>query len=285
MRFKNYIIEPHADLANAKLKGANLQGANLEGADLSGADLRRANLVGANLADANLVGANLKGAQLWGAEMLGADLHRANLDGANLEGSSLRKANLDGANLEGAKLIRRNYLSGTDLETIEKIAMSGKDSSGILTNQERKPYREISIALTNIMNQPGSFDDILLEESDQIIIPMKDNMVSVYGEVFKQITISYEATKKLKNYIYDAGGVTASSNKQNIFVIYPNGKAANIKHTFLFFRKYPKITAGSRIFVPKEPEKKGTDSVKAGLIISSISAFVTAAALAYQLTK
>ena len=189
------------------------------------------------------------------------------------------------ANLEGAKLIRRNYLSGTDLETIEKIAMSGKDSSGILSNQERKPYREISIALTNIMNQPGSIDDILLEESDQIIIPMKDNMVSVYGEVFKQITISYEATKKLKNYIYDAGGVTASSNKQNIFVIYPNGKAANIKHTFLFFRKYPKITAGSRIFVPKEPEKKGTDSVKAGLIISSISAFVTAAALAYQLTK
>jgi protein involved in polysaccharide export with SLBB domain len=189
------------------------------------------------------------------------------------------------ANLDGAKLIRRNYLSGTDLETIEKIAMSGKDSSGTLVGQEKKPYREISIALTNILNKPGTTDDIFLEESDQIIIPIKDNMVSVYGEVFKPITISYETTKKLKNYIYDAGGITTSANKQKIFVMYPNGKASNIKHTFLFFRKYPKITAGAKIFVPMKPEKKGTDTAKAGIIISSISAFITAAALAYQITK
>jgi protein involved in polysaccharide export with SLBB domain len=189
------------------------------------------------------------------------------------------------ANLDGAKLIRRNYLSGNDLETIEKIALSGKDSSGTLVSQEKKPYREISIALTNIMNKPGSTEDILLEESDQIIIPMKDNMVSVYGEVFKPITISYETSKKLKSYLHDAGGVTESSNKQNIFVIYPNGKAANIKHTFLFFKKYPKITAGSRIFVPKEEEKKGTDYAKFGLLVTGLSAFITAVALAYQITK
>ncbi len=190
------------------------------------------------------------------------------------------------ANIEGAKLVRKNYYGTTDLDVVEKIAeSSAKDSSGVIAEQERKPYREVSIALTKIINNPGSKDDILLEEGDQIIIPAYDNMVSVAGEVFKPLSISYDDDKNLKDYLFDAGGVTKSANRKRVFVVYPNGKAATTKTVFLFFKKYPTITAGTKIFVPKEPEKKGTDFGKAGVIVSALSGLITTLAIVYQISK
>jgi protein involved in polysaccharide export with SLBB domain len=190
------------------------------------------------------------------------------------------------ANIAGAKLVRRNYYGNTDLEVVEKIAASSaKDSSGVILEQERKPYREVSIALTKIMNSPGSKEDILLEEGDQIIIPAIDNMVSVSGEVFKPLSLSFEKSKNLRDYLYDAGGITKSGNKKRIFVVYPNGKAATTKHVLLIFRKYPEITAGCKIFVPKEPEKKEADYSRVGIIVAGFSAIITTMALVYQITK
>lgn len=192
------------------------------------------------------------------------------------------------ANINGARLIRRNYLhsSAEDFAVADKIAAStAKDSSGTILNEERKPYREVSIALTKIVSSPGSKEDLYLEEGDQIIIPSIDNMVSIAGEVFKPLSINYEQSKKLKEYISDAGGVTKSANKKRIFVIYPNGKAASIKKVALFFNKYPTITAGTKIFVPKEPEKRQIDLAKAGILISAFSALTTGLFFAFQITK
>lgn len=190
------------------------------------------------------------------------------------------------ANIEGAKLIRRNYTYKSELEMIEKIVKtSAKDSSGLIVENEEKPFREVTIALTKILERPGSKEDIFLEEGDQIIIPAFNNMISVSGEVLNPLSISYDESKSLKNYLYDAGGISKEANKNKIFVVYPNGKASATKHIFLFFRKYPRVTAGSKIFIPKQPEKKGTDYAKAGIVISAVSAFVTSIALAYQITK
>ncbi len=189
------------------------------------------------------------------------------------------------ANIAGAKLVRRNYGSA-DLEVVQKIAVSSaKDSSGVIIDQQTKPYREVSIALTKIINSPGSKEDILLEEGDQIIIPAIDNMVSVSGEVFKPLSISFDNSKKLRDYLFDAGGVTQSGNKKRVFVVYPNGKAAKTKYVLLFFRKYPEISAGCKIFVPKVPEQKAADYSKVGIIIAGFSAIVTTMALVYQITK
>lgn len=189
------------------------------------------------------------------------------------------------ANISGARLRRKNNLYDIDTKTVKKIAeSSAKDSSGVTIEAERKPYNEIAIDLPKILQNPGSKEDILLEEGDVVFIPTVNNMVSVSGEVFKPLDISFDSNKSFKDYLSDAGGVTNSSNKRRMFVIYPNGKAAKIKH-FLFFKKYPEITAGTKIFVPKEAEKKATDIGKVGLIVSSVSALITAIALAYQITK
>ena len=190
------------------------------------------------------------------------------------------------ANIAGARLRRKNNLYDVDLKIVNKIAeSSAKDSSGVTVETERRPYTEIAINLPKILQNPGNKEDILLEEGDAIYIPTINNLVSISGEVFKPLEISFDETKTLKDYLADAGGVTNSGNKKRIFVIYPNGKAAKIKHSLIFFRKYPEVTAGAKIFVPKELEKKGTDYARAGIIISAISAFITSIALAYQISK
>lgn len=192
------------------------------------------------------------------------------------------------ANLSGARLIRRNYSinDASDAETAQKIAASAaKDSSGVVLDLDKRAYKEVSIALTKIMDSPGGKDDILLEEGDQVIIPSVDNMVSISGEVFKPLSINYEGSKKLRNYLSDAGGVTRSGNKNKIFVVYPNGKAASTKKVLLFFRKYPAVTAGTKIYVPQEPEKKQLDLTKTSIIISAFSALTTSLFIAYQMVK
>jgi protein involved in polysaccharide export with SLBB domain len=190
------------------------------------------------------------------------------------------------ANIAGAILRRKNSNNDIDLSIVQKIAKStARDSSDVTLETERKPYNEIAINLPEILNNPGSKEDILLLDGDIIQIPLKQYTVSVSGEVFKQLDISYSEGKKLKEYISDAGGYTNSAYKRKTFVIYPNGKADRIKKSFIFFNRYPIVTAGTKIFVPKEPEKKGTDYAKVGLIVTGLSALITSAALAFQILR
>lgn len=190
------------------------------------------------------------------------------------------------ANIGGARLKRKNDVTDFDLNVVKKIAASSaKDSSNITIDEEMKAYNEIAIDLPKILANPGSTEDFLLLEGDNIFIPLIDNMVSISGEVFKPLSVGYDERKSLKNYLNDAGGATKYGNKKRIFVIYPNGRANRTKHPFLIFKKYPEVIAGTKIFVPKDADKKPTDFAKTSIIVSAFSAMLTAFALIYQITK
>lgn len=190
------------------------------------------------------------------------------------------------ANIDGARLIRINKLYENEIALAQKIAQSSAhDSSNVVTSTVAKQYNEVAIDLQKIIHNPGGEDDILLEEGDRIEIPTTNNMITIAGEVFSPLIVSFDANKKLRDYLSDAGGITKSGNKKRVFIVYPNGKAARTKKILGIFRQYPVVKAGSKIFVPKEPEKKPTDYAKAGIIITGLSALITAAALAFQITK
>ena len=142
-----------------------------------------------------------------------------------------------------------------------------------------KPTTEVAIDLAYILKNPGSADDITLEEGDELIIPRINNTVSVGGEVFRPVDIMFEKNKDFRDYLSDAGGVTQSGKRSRAFVIYPNGRSAKIRRTLGIFPDYPKIEPGSNIIVPLKPKKEGIDAVKAGIIISAITALITAVSL------
>ena len=180
------------------------------------------------------------------------------------------------ANVGGAKLVRKNR-DMVDTSEVKRLFTSmEKDSTRNLATPVEKQTTEVAINLSHILKNPGSKDDITLEEGDELIIPRINNTVSVNGEVFKPLDIMYEEGKKMRDYLSDAGGVTQLGKANRAFVIYANGSAGKIKNTLGVFRSYPKIAPGANIFVPKKPKREGQlDIAKAGILISALTALVT----------
>ena len=183
------------------------------------------------------------------------------------------------ANIGGAKLVRQKK-EVTDTTELKRIFKSVEnDSTKSAAALVVKNTTDVAINLDYVLKNPGSADDITLEEGDELIVPRINNTVSINGEVFKPLDIMFEKGKSMKNYIDDAGGVTPIGSKKRAFVIYANGSSAKIQKPLGIFRNYPKVTPGSNIFVPQKPKRDGFDAGKAGIFISAITALITAAAL------
>ncbi|MFY7900746.1 MAG: SLBB domain-containing protein [Chitinophagaceae bacterium] len=192
------------------------------------------------------------------------------------------------ANITGARLKRKKNSNDIDLTVIKKIAESyAKDSSNVIIDDAQKNSNDVAINLTQILANPGGREDIFLQEGDELFIPVVNNMISIEGEVFKPLDIAftYEKGKSLKEYISDAGGTTLSAQRNKIFVIYANGRAAQTRTKWIFLRKYPQVEPGCKIFVPKKPEKTGFDISKASLVVSTFSLVITSMYFASQIGK
>lgn len=162
--------------------------------------------------------------------------------------------------LEAANLIRVN--SGIQKENneaeekIKKIQKELKDTSSTLTESYTKTTIKVGLNLSKILSSPDGIDDILLQEGDVLSIPKQKNEIKVNGEVMVPSEVVYRENASLNYYIDKAGGYTDNARERKVYVIYPNGDASRIKH-FLFFKRYPIITPGAEILVPKVPERTG----------------------------
>jgi protein involved in polysaccharide export with SLBB domain len=117
----------------------------------------------------------------------------------------------------------------------------------------RKNYGPIVIDFKDAMRNAGGKDDIILEEGDKIIIPKKNDIVMVQGNVQYPINIKYDRAKQgVMDYVDAAGGFGDRPWKRRISVRYQNGKHKSTKN-FLFFKFYPKVEAGSIVSVPSKP--------------------------------
>jgi protein involved in polysaccharide export with SLBB domain len=184
------------------------------------------------------------------------------------------------ANIRGAKLIRQKKDVVDTLEVNRLLKSLNRDTARVKDSSLQRTTRPVAIDLAFILNKPGSSDDITLEEGDELVIPRINNTISIYGEVFKPVDIMYERGKSMKDYLSDAGGVTQLGKRNKAFVIYANGSAAKIQRKLGIFPSYPKIFPGSSIYVPQKPKRDGQfDAGKAGILVSAITALITAAAL------
>jgi protein involved in polysaccharide export with SLBB domain len=186
------------------------------------------------------------------------------------------------ANIKGAKLIRQKKET-IDTSDVKRLLKSAEKDTTIKVDEELiKKTRDVAIDLNFILDHPGSADDITLEEGDELVIPRINNTVSVNGEVYKPLDIMFETKKSMKEYIYDAGGVTQLGKKRKAFVIYPNGSSGRIKRVLGIIPSYPKIEPGTSIFVPEKPKRAEFEPAKAGILISAITALITGMALFFR---
>ncbi len=139
--------------------------------------------------------------------------------------------------------------------------------------------------LTKYMNAKVNPYDIILKNKDVIIVPTKNELVTIKGTVIKPLSLFGNAEPTpLLEYINSAGGFGDRPWKDRISVTYPNGKIKTVKRIF-FIRKYPKVEQGCMVTVPKKPEKKDWQfswkdaGAFSGSVLSAIAALTTAYAI------
>lgn len=167
--------------------------------------------------------------------------------------------------------------AGNSLENIASLdslknKMAGtKKLDKIFNNQN-----VVGLDLELIMANRNSKYDLKLETGDILYIPRELQTVKVIGKVLFPTIVRFDKNIGLKDYVIYSGGFSDSANKNNIFVIYSNGKVKGTKQ-YLFFRKYPEIEPGCQIVVPEKPleiKNRATIGESVGMLTSVSSMLV-----------
>ncbi len=124
--------------------------------------------------------------------------------------------------------------------------------------------------------------DPLLESGDVLYIPQRPSTIAVLGQVMQQGSYRYEAGRKVKDYIEEAGGYAQASDEDNTFVVLPDGSARKVDVSWLNFDSTA-LPPGSAIVVPRDlvPFDLRQALIDSTQILGQLSQFaVTAASLA-----
>lgn len=125
----------------------------------------------------------------------------------------------------------------------------------------------VGIDLVEIMKNPHSAIDPVLQDGDVIIIPQHMTTVSVSGSVRKANSVVYNPKMKLKDYISEAGGYAERARKSGTFILYPNGHIKELGRN----ASAKDIVGGSKIIVPQ----KGKSQWNLGTTLSTVSSSVS----------
>jgi protein involved in polysaccharide export with SLBB domain len=163
----------------------------------------------------------------------------------------------------GAKVILKE--NTVELNAVQEQKKLSRLQLGVLdtTAVNQVPQTEaattVGIKLKNILANPNSSLNLILQDGDILNIPKELQTVKVSGEVLAPITVVFRAGTGLKQYVSQAGGTTNRALLKRSFVIYANGAVKGTRKP-LFLNWYPKITPGAEIYVPQRSEKNKLSS-------------------------
>lgn len=96
----------------------------------------------------------------------------------------------------------------------------------------------------------NSIDDVVLEASDQITIPVQPKTVSIIGAVWNSTNVLYREELRIQDYLRAAGGLVEQANEDELYIVRANGS------TDAGYAKVKTISVGDTIIVPEKVEPK-----------------------------
>jgi protein involved in polysaccharide export with SLBB domain len=142
----------------------------------------------------------------------------------------------------------------------------------------------VGIDLEKILKNPGSVEDLILQDGDEINIPKKLQTVRIEGEVLYPTTVKYHPDLNFIDYVSKSGGFTKKSSRGKAFIIYPNGSVDRTR-TFVFVKIHPKVEPGSEIIIPGKTENTQAQLAQFGGIIGTLGGTLTAIVSIFGLLK
>ena len=160
-----------------------------------------------------------------------------------------------GAYVRGARLIRT--MTADERARMQEVieiarqsaAISSKDSIALDQLALSTTY-SVGIHLDDALANPGSDEDIELQDGDRLIIPRFNHTVKISGDVLKPNTVAIKERKDYRYYVEQAGGYGRRARKSHTFIVYQNGTIAKASKG--------KIEPGCEIIVPTKGPRTST---------------------------
>ena len=98
--------------------------------------------------------------------------------------------------------------------------------------------------------------DIALEDSDTFIVPARPSTVSVVGAVYNENAFIYKSEKRVSDYLLQAGGVSQFGDKNDVYVIRPDGTVLSKRQSGYFSSfEGANLLPGDTVVVPEEVDR------------------------------
>lgn len=188
----------------------------------------------------------------------------------------LNYRNLGSVKIRGEVLYAGDYSLEKRNETIQEVIQRSGGISPFASMADVQVFRKgLRVGTTLLSDFSRQNEKFLLQPDDSIYIPKKQPFVEVKGAVFNPQIVSYQS-ERFMSYISDVGGITDKGNLKKAYVQYSNGINRKIHH-FLFFRIYPKVLPGSKLFVPEKTEtaSKGLSVFEVSTLFGSLATLVS----------
>jgi len=114
---------------------------------------------------------------------------------------------------------------------------------------------DIGIDLEEIIQNPDSKYDLIMQPGDTLHIPKELQTVKMQGALLYPASARFDNSKGFRRYVAEAGGFTKQADEKRSYVIYANGSVDKTE-SFLFFKNYPKVKPGAQIVVPAKPDRE-----------------------------
>ena len=151
------------------------------------------------------------------------------------------------AYVRGARLERHmNADEKARLQAVIDMAKQnadGKDSVD-LKKLETTEFYTVGIDLEKALANPGGDYDIVVRDSDRIVVPEYNGTVKISGNVLFPNTVAYQQGKSWKYYVNQAGGFGTRSRKSKTYIVYQNGTVTQVGKG--------KIEPGCEVIVPSK---------------------------------
>ncbi len=167
------------------------------------------------------------------------------------------------------------------LAKLQRLQENVNDSVSTNVKEEVLKNVYVGIELDEILLNPRTKTDLILEEGDVLRIPKQLQTVKVNGEVLFPVTTIFNQSKGFKYYISQGGGFSNRSMKGKSYVIYANGSVKSTSKMFVF-NNYPVIEPGAELFVPKREDKR---PISAAEIVGISSALASLAVIVLNLVR
>ena len=168
------------------------------------------------------------------------------------------------------------YYPGTYaiLNPNEKISDIIKRAGGLRKNAYAFGSRliragnEVKVNIDEIVNKPKSKSNINIYDGDQIFIAMKQDVIEIAGEVSAPGLYKFTPGIRVNDAIKEAGGFSPNAEREDIFIVFPNGRAKKYNRWF----NNPKVLDGSIITVGTKPEEEPFDKTEYAKDLTNIFA-------------